>query len=322
VNLERLQQIEELYTEAVARPSSERAVFLDSACGNDTELRAELDSLLETERETASYLDKSAIHFVAESLARQGAGLLVGRILGRYQLLSLVGRGGAGDVYCAVDSRLNRLVAVKILVPYLANDVTWSQRFEQEARLIAGLNHPHICVLHDAGHDRGVYYLVFEYLVGEVLSDRLSREALPLPEVLEYAIQIAEALEHAHQQGIVHHDLKPQNIMLVKTGVKLVDFGIAELRIPEGGASAVPAKDSVVGTLAYMAPEQIQGRETDARTDIFAFGVTLSEMLAARVDMPSDLDDLLRRCLADQPSERWQSISDVLVKLRASAKGA
>jgi len=292
VNQERIQQIEELYNEVLTLPAGKRTAFLDRACGNDTELRVELDSLLACESENGSCLDKPAIHFAAESLAKQGAGLLVGRMLGRYQLLSLVGRGGAGDVYCAVDSRLNRLVAVKILAPYLAGDLAWSQRFEQEARLIAALNHPHICILHDAGHDRGMYYLVFEYLVGEVLSDRLSRGALPLPQLLEYAIQIAEALLHAHQQDIVHHDLKPQNIMLVKTGAKLLDFGIAELRTPEGAASAFPPKDSVVGTLAYMAPEQIEGRETDARTDIYAFGVTMSEMLAARPGVPSDLDYL------------------------------
>jgi serine/threonine protein kinase len=316
VNPERLQQIEALYNEVSALPPGERPVFLDGRCGNDTDLRGELDSLLACECETESYLDKPAIHFAAESLARQGAGQRVGQMLGRYQLLSMVGRGGSGDVYCSVDSRLNRLVAVKILAPYLADDPAWSKRFEQEARLIAALNHPHICILHDAGHERGVYYLVFEYLVGEVLSDRLSHEPMPLPEVLQCAIQIAEALEHAHQQGVVHHDLKPQNIMLIKTGVKLLDFGIAELRFPEGATASAPLKVGIVGTLAYMAPEQIEGRETDARTDIFAFGVTVSEMLGARAEVPEGLDYMIRRCRASLPADRWQTISEVLIQLR------
>ena len=243
-----------------------------------------------------------------------------------------------GDVYCAVDSELNRLVAVKVLPPYLVNDLERSKRFEQEARTIAVLNHPHICILHDAGHNAETYYLVFEYLVGESLSDRLCRGALELPDVLEYASQIAEALEHAHEHGIVHHDLKPRNIMLTKTGVKLLDFGIAELRYADE-----PAPNTASGTPAYMAPEQIEGRPTDARTDIFAFGMMTYEMItgrpafqarsqanltasfiddtacasspAARQTLTA-LDSLMRGCLAQHPSQRWQSISEVLNTLR------
>jgi serine/threonine protein kinase len=245
-------------------------------------------------------------------------------MLGRYQLLSLVGRGGMGDVYCAVDSHLNRLVAVKVLQPYMADDLERSRRFEQEARSIAALNHPHICTLHDAGEDAGTYYLVFEYLVGEMLSDRLRHGALPLPEALKYAIQIAEALEHAHREGVIHHDLKPRNIMLTNTGVKILDFGIAELHYPEEPLEEPAPSRSKSGTLAYMAPEQIEGRQTDARTDIFAFGTVVYEMLKAGSEAErhvlAALNSVVAGCLAQQPSQRWQSVSDVLLMLRSIAK--
>jgi eukaryotic-like serine/threonine-protein kinase len=350
VTPERLRQVEALYNDTLALPPNQRTVFLDRSCGNDRDLRSEIESLLACENAADTYLEKPAIHFAAESLASEGAGLLVGRMLGRYQLLSMVGRGGMGDVYCAVDSRLNRLVAVKVLPPYLANLPELAQRFEQEARSIAALNHPHICILHDADHDGDTYYLVFEYLVGEVLADRLCREALPLPEAVEYAIQIAEALEHAHQQGIVHRDLKPRNVMLTKAGAKLLDFGIAELRYPGSSPSESPQKERMTsgptsGTLAYMAPEQVEGRETDARTDIFAFGVTTYEMITGHAAFRGDvhgqqgfvvsifkdaspailqanplvapaLDRLIGRCLAKHASERWQSTSDVLQMLK------
>ena len=352
---ERLEQIEALYNDVLVVPRNERKAFLNRTCGNDDELRAEIESLLACEDRTDTYLEKPALQVAAESLANQGGGLLVGQTLGRYQLLSLVGRGGMGDVYCAVDSRLNRIVAVKILPSYFADDHERSQRFEQEARVIALLNHPHICILHDAGCDNGTYYLVFEYLVGESLSERLVRGPLTVSEALQYAIQITEALEHAHQQGIIHHDLKPSNIMLTKAGVKLLDFGIAELRY-QGGAEPKGdqllyslALHSTSGTLAYMAPEQIKGGETDVRTDIFAFGVLMSEMITgqpaflARSELNlvasisngaalalsqaesqtlSALETLIRRCLAEDPSQRWQSTSDLLPAVTGLANTA
>lgn len=280
---ERLRQIETIYNEAGPLTGPERKAFLDGACAGDASLRAEVESLLKCDSGEETILDKPAMHFAAESLAVEGAGLLTGRKLGRYQLLGLAGRGGIGDVYCAVDLHLNRLVAVKILPGDFA---------EQEARTIAALNHPHICILHDAGTDGTMHYLVFEYLVGEPLSARLEQGPLPMPEALGYLIQIAEALEHAHQQGIVHHDLKPQNIMLTRRGLKLLDFG-------------VPG----TGTPAYMAPEQAAGRATDARTDIFAFGLLVR-------DIAPSLEEIILRCAALRPEDRWQSISDVLEILR------
>src|SRR2546427_1652551 len=276
---ERLQQIEELYNDTLALAPDDRKSFLDRACGADTDLRREIDSLLMSST-VDTCMDRDAIDFAAESLAMHADDVLVGRMLGRYQLLSLVGRGGMGEVYCAVDTRLNRLVAVKVLPSYLSGNVEWAERLEQEARAIASLNHPHICTLYDIGKDAGMHYLVFEYLVGERLSERLSKGALPLAEVVRYAMQMAEALDVTHHEGIVHCDLKPHNIILTRTGLKLLDFGIAELRYADEKAHASNGRSP--GTLAYMAPEQIEGRETDVRTDIFAFGLVTYEMLTGR----------------------------------------
>jgi eukaryotic-like serine/threonine-protein kinase len=337
MDLERLQKIEALYNDALALPLSERAGFLNQTCGNDTGLRKEVESLLACEEQAETYMAKPAFEDMAHSMARDEKSVLVDRMLGRYHLLSLVGRGGMAEVYCAVDTRLNRLVAIKILPAYMAHEDEL-RRFEREARAIAALNHRHICTLHDVGHDGGVHYLVFEYLVGESLSARLSRDPLPLGDALEYAIQIADALSNAHETGIIHLDLKPQNIMLTSAGVKLLDFGIAELRYPDApdaGASSPDAERPRSGTRGYMAPEQANGREVDFRADIFAFGAVMYQMFTGRSAFPTRdpeaspqpilevqpmlpraLESLVGRCLAKDPAERWQSSADVLAKLR------
>ncbi len=195
-----------------------------------------------------------------------------------------------GEVYKARDTRLDRIVAIKVLPSHLADKPQLRERFEREARTVASLNHPHICVLHDIGEQDGIHFLVMEYLEGETLAQRLDKGPLPLDQVLRYAIEISDALDKAHRQGVTHRDLKPGNIMLTKVGAKLLDFGLAKLRSET--APAVPfsqlptAKDSltvegtILGTLQYMAPEQVEGKvdEVDARTDIFAFGVVVYEM--------------------------------------------
>src|SRR6516164_6193845 len=208
--------------------------------------------------------------------------------LGSYEIVAPAGAGGMGEVYRARDTRLNRVVAIKVLPIHLADKPERRERFEREARAIASLNHPHICVLHDIGHQDGIDYLVMEYLEGETLARRLLKGPLPLEQVFQYAIEIADALDSAHRKGITHRDLKPGNIMLTRSGIKLLDFGLAKLRqdAPSGTSAsqfptmhtAATAVGAIVGTVHYMAPEQLEAKEADPRTDIFAFGLVVYEM--------------------------------------------
>ena len=220
--------------------------------------------------------------------------LEAGRKLGPYEILAPIGAGGMGEVYKATDTRLERTVAIKVLPSHVASNPEVRQRFEREARAVSSLNHPHICTLHDIGHQDGIDFIVMEHIEGETLADRLGKGALPFDQALQYGIEIADALDKAHRQGVVHRDLKPGNIMLTKSGAKLLDFGLAKLASPprrslgEGG-SALPTEakpltqeGSILGTFQYMAPEQLEGKEADARTDIFAFGAVLYETLTGQ----------------------------------------
>jgi serine/threonine-protein kinase len=275
-----------------------------------------------------------------------------GSSLGPYEILSPIGAGGMGEVYKARDTRLNRDVAIKVLLHEVSNRPDLQARFEREAQTIASLNHPHICTIHDVGRHDNTHYLVMEYLEGETLADRIGRGALPLDQVLKYAIEIADALDKAHRRGVTHRDLKPSNIMLTKSGTKLLDFGLAKLRQeaqPANALSALPtnaaitADGAILGTVQYMAPEQLEGEEADARTDIFAFGTVVYEMatgkktfegksqaglIAAILDReppaisslqpaaPAQLDHLVKRCLAKEPDDRWQSATDLGYELK------
>ena len=279
--------------------------------------------------------------------------LATGARLGPYEIVAPLGAGGMGEVYRARDTRLDRTVAIKVLPSVLAADAQFRERFEREARAISALAHPHICTLHDVGEHNGFAFLVMEYLEGETLADRLARGHLQVDEALSFAIQIADALDAAHHRGIVHRDLKPANVMRYQDGAKLLDFGLAKGVAPAAtfsGVSTAPtrqqdltAQGSIVGTLQYMAPEQIEGQEADARTDIFAFGVLLYEMLTGKKAFegksqasligailkdqpppvsvvqplsPQSLDRALRRCLAKDPDDRWQTIRDLEAELR------
>ena len=275
-----------------------------------------------------------------------------GARLGPYEILSLAGAGGMGEVYKSRDTRLDRTVAIKILPDTLAADPQFRERFDREARAISQLDHPHICALYDVGEHDGTAFLVMQYLEGETLADRLTKGALPIDQALKTAIEIASALDKAHRAGIVHRDLKPGNIMLTKAGAKLLDFGLAKSIssvVAGAGLSALPtapnltAQGTILGTFQYMAPEQIEGQEADARTDIFAFGVVLYEMVTGKkaftgkthaslissilkdaprpiVELqplaPPLLDHIVARCLAKDPDDRWQSASDLTRELR------
>src|SRR5712692_8052078 len=290
------------------------------------------------------------------SAVNQPMALSAGMRLGPYEILSALGAGGMGEVYSARDTRLDRTVAIKVLPEHLSSNPQLRERFDREAKAISSLSHPHICPLYDVGHQDGVDFLVMEFLEGETLAHRLKKGPLPPDQVLQYAIQITDALDTAHRRGVVHRDLKPGNIMLTKAGAKLLDFGLAKVRAAEAaaGVTALPTQTTpltgegtILGTLQYMAPEQLEGVEADARTDIFALGAVIYEMVTGRKAFagksqaslisaimssepptisalqplaPAALDHVVRTCQAKEPDARWQTAHDVLVELKWTAE--
>jgi Tol biopolymer transport system component len=278
--------------------------------------------------------------------------LTAGFRLGPYEIVAPLGAGGMGEVYTARDTRLERTVAVKVLGGHFAGRPDARQRFEREAKTVSGLNHPNICVLHDVGQQGDIDYLVMEYVEGETLLDRLARGPLPLGQALRYATEIADALDKAHRSGVVHRDLKPGNVMLTKSGAKLLDFGLAKVAATEasGGLSTLATEarpltetGTLVGTFQYMSPEQLEGREADGRSDLFALGAVLYEMVTGRRAFegksqaslvsaimasepppisalqpmtPPALERIVRTCLAKDPDDRWQSAHDLAAELR------
>jgi serine/threonine protein kinase len=339
---DRWSRLKRLFVAALDRPREERSAFILQACPDDLGLRREVESLLSSHDEAGGFL---------EGPAAGPTPLRSGTRLGPYEILGRVGEGGMGEVYEARDTRLNRLVAIKVLGQPIALDPDSRSRFEREAQAIAALSHPHICTLYDVGQQEGTDFLVMELLAGQTLAERLKKGPLPLAQALTYAIQIAGALDKAHGEGIVHRDLKPANIMLTKDGAKLLDFGIAKLRVAEGAEPRAADAEKptltregvILGTLSYMAPEQLEGKPVDARADIFAFGAIVFEMITGRrafdggsqpsiigavlhADPPAvstlqpatppPLDRLLKRCLAKDPDERWQTARDLLAELQ------
>jgi eukaryotic-like serine/threonine-protein kinase len=273
-----------------------------------------------------------------------------GARFGAYEILALAGAGGMGQVYRARDTRLGRTVALKFLSGALTTRPDTFERLKREAQVVSRLNHAHICALYDIGEQDDITYLVMEFVAGETLADRLARGPLPLEESLRYGAQMADALDAAHREGIVHRDLKPRNVMLTRDGVKLLDFGLAKLCETEGQLRGmrttigrISEEGVLVGTLAYMAPEQLEGKDVDARTDLFALGVVLHEMtsgrhpfergskaslisailtadpppLPARTPLtPAPFERAIVRCLAKDPHERWQTARDLSAELK------
>ena len=353
-----------LFEGALERPKEERAAFLDEHTKGDAVLRRDVESLLAAHESAGEFLSAPALGPRPEPAddpgqpGRSASGstrLTAGTSLGAFTILEPLGAGGMGEVYRARDIRLDRQVAIKVLSSERDTAPGGRERFEREARAISRLSHPRICTVHDVGvadiSGSDVHYLVMELLDGETLAARIARGPLSIEQSLAYAIDIADALIAAHAQGIVHRDLKPANVMVTSTGVKLLDFGLARLRGPEPAGVSAAAMSSVsgltseglvFGTLPYISPEQLRGEKVDTRTDIFAFGALLYEMLtggrpfaadsqagliAAILEhdappvserqplAPVSLDRIVQKCLAKNPDDRWQTARDLKSEL-------
>ena len=348
MNPERWERVAIVYQAALDHPPADRDGFVAGACNGDEDLRREVQSLL-AEDASKSPLDDSVWETAADLLG-DVPDLVPGSSLGPYRIDGVLGIGGMGEVYRATDTRLDRTVAIKILPRAFSTDRTFRDRFEREAKAIAALRHPHICVLYDVGRERvqspandelhAVDFLVLEHVEGETVAARLRRGALPAPEALRYAREIADALAAAHRRGMVHRDLKPSNIMITGTGAKLLDFGLAKASsaAPDELATVKVARDArdatatgaILGTPQYMAPEQLDGAPTDARSDIYSFGAVVYEMFTGRKASVSSaeplalpvLDRIVRRCLARDPDERWQSAADLARELESAEEGS
>jgi serine/threonine-protein kinase len=356
VTPERHQQIGDLYHRALEMPAERRAAFLAAACADDEQLRQEVSSLLAAHSDASGFLTSPALHVAARTLAGAAHDAEPPRTIGHYEIRTLLGVGGMGEVYRAHDVRLGRDVALKLLPDRLASDPHHLARFDREARLLASLNHPNIAALYGLDTTSGRPALVLELVEGTTLAERLSSAPIPVREALDIARQIADALEAAHEHGIVHRDLKPANISIRADGtVKVLDFGLAKAfdsaaDVLDGKAAPVtltdPAGDMGPGTPAYMSPEQARGQAVDRRTDMWAFGCVLFEMLtgerafagdrtsdvlarilerAPALDLlpahtPAAIHRLVRRCLEKNPDDRSRSAGDAALEIREALR--
>lgn len=354
---ERWQRIEHLYHSALALEESQRGAFLKGSCAADEALRREVESLLACYGRAENFMEVPALEMMADVLAEdqdQGStfsendGALVGRTISHYHILEKLGGGGMGIVYKAEDNRLNRLVALKFLPEVVPADRIAVERFRREARAASALNHPHICTVHDIGEHEGRQFIVMELMEGQTLKRRIAAGPMETGEITKLALQIAEALEAVHSKGIIHRDIKPANIFMTQRGhAKVLDFGLAKLMHPvsmETTTDDLVQTRGPVGTLPYMAPEQILGREVDARTDIYALGMVLYEMSAGkrpfredmhsrltddilhqvppppghlRTGVPHQLEEITLKCLEKDPGNRYQSASELLSALKS-----
>src|SRR5262245_9794988 len=320
---ERWQYIERLYHAALERDTDEQTAFLAEACAGDEALRGEVESLLRCDARAEQFIESPALEVAAQLCAEDRVQSMIGRRIGPYQILSLLGAGGMGEVHLALDTRLGRKVAIKVLHSSFAQNADRLRRFEQEARATSALNHPNILTIYDIGDHEGAPFIVAELLKGEELRAQLDDGALPVWKAIDYAQQIAGGLAAAHEKGIVHRDLKPENLFVTVDGrVKNLDFGLAKLKPPQfsGADSQGPTQKkftdpgTVMGTVGYMSPEQARGQETDHRSDIFSFGVILYEMLSGRRAFSGDSAvEVMNAILKEEPTE----IGEINTKISA-----
>ncbi|MBC7909752.1 MAG: protein kinase [Pyrinomonadaceae bacterium] len=353
---ERWRQVEEILQAAFDRPPQERASFLDEACAGDEDLKQETTSLIRAYDEAGDFIEQPAMALDARVLAGASLDLNLGRAVGPYKIVERLGAGGMGEVYLAQDTRLGRLVALKILPSYFVSDETRLHRFQREARAASALNHPNIFTIHEVGEFEEVHFIATEFIDGQTLRELIAKGELSLAEILDIAVQVANALSAAHAAGIVHRDIKPENIMRRDDRlVKILDFGIAKLTEQTGTEISGEAPTAIrvqtetgmiMGTVGYMSPEQARGLAVDGRTDIWSFGVVLYEMLARRMpftgatrmdtlvailereptplaelwkDAPSEskqLQNIVSKTLRKERSERYQTVAELLADLK------
>jgi len=354
--MERWATVKRLHQAALDREPNQRAAFLDHACAGDETLRREVQSLLAYEQDAASFLESPALEVTRRSVSHEPSMLFVGRTLGHYHVQSLLGTGGMGEVYLARDPRLDRAVALKILPPDLAHDRDRMQRFLREAKAASALNHPSVATIYDIGESDEVRFIVMEYVEGHTLAEKIDGGALPVAEIVDIVVQVADALDAAHAKGITHRDIKPANLMVTPRGqTKVLDFGIAKTARGESApltetmtTGAQTAVGLVIGSVPYMSPEQVLGHSVDHRSDLFSLGVTLYELATGRhpfasatatetMDrilhaqphsiagfndaVPSELERITFKCLDKDLARRYQSARELLADLRKLQQG-
>ena len=351
---ERWGQLKQIFLSALERAPAERSAFLNQACGDDATLRNEVESLISSHEQAGDSIEIMAAEAATKMLSAE-QGSIEGKQIGHYQVLSRIGRGGMGEVFLSQDTRLNRKVALKLLRSDLTANEDRLRRFQQEAQAASALNHPNILTIHEIGQEASLLYIATEYVEGETLRQHISQAPMALGQALDVAIQVASALSAAHQAGIVHRDVKPENVILRRDGyVKVLDFGLAKLAEPKGletGAPTLPRIETepgmVMGTVSYMSPEQARGLAVDARTDIWSLAAMLYEMASGHQpfdaetasdvmalilqkeplplshylpEVPAELERIIKKALRKDREERYQTAKDLLIDLRSFRK--